>query len=230
MWDVANWDVVRELAMHDGSLMSVAYSPDGQFIVNTSWDNTARIWNGATGKTLHVLSGHVDVVNSAVYNPDGRLIVTVLSDGTARIWDTATGEMIRVISRNGAVTHAGFSPDGHVIVTAGASQPQPTPRIIPVDIRDSIAYMCARVMRDLTVAERTWYRIYDREPTCPQFAETMIAYTDLSRTMPVFNDVVTTPLPSTTTPNMMLMLPFWTPIASPMPSFDIDITLTPNMP
>ena len=69
-----------------------------QQIVTASDDQTARIWDAATGQELRTLSGHTDWVNSAAYSPDGQTIVTASDDQTARIWDAATGQELRTLS------------------------------------------------------------------------------------------------------------------------------------
>jgi WD40 repeat protein len=53
-------------------------------------DNTARIWDAATGKEITVLRGHENVLLSAAFSPDGARIVTASEDKTARVWDAAT--------------------------------------------------------------------------------------------------------------------------------------------
>ena len=77
---------------------SAAFSPDGSRIVTASADNTARVWDAATGKAIAVLSGHEGRVNSAAFSPDGSRIVTASADNTARVWDAATGKAIAVLS------------------------------------------------------------------------------------------------------------------------------------
>ena len=66
---------------------SAAFSPDGSRIVTASSDNTARIWDAASGKEIAVLRGHEASVDSAAFSPDGSRIVTASEDNTARIWD-----------------------------------------------------------------------------------------------------------------------------------------------
>ena len=89
---------LRQLSGHTGAVMSAAYSPDGKTIVTASDDQTARIWDAATGQELRQLSGHTDAVYSAAYSPDGKTIVTASEDQTARIWDAATGQELRQLS------------------------------------------------------------------------------------------------------------------------------------
>ena len=82
-------------------------------IVTASGDQTARIWDAATGEELRQLTGHSGAVSSAAYSPDGKHIVTASDDQTARIWDAATGEELRQLTgHSGTVTSAAYSPDG----------------------------------------------------------------------------------------------------------------------
>jgi WD40 repeat protein len=71
---------------HTDRVDSVAYSPDGRWIVTAGVDGTARVWDAEDGQQKMVVQGHTDWVNSAAYSPDGRWIVTASSDDTARVW------------------------------------------------------------------------------------------------------------------------------------------------
>ena len=103
------------------SVESAAFSPDGRRIVTASSDNTARIWDAATGKQIAVLQGHTGWVQSAAFSPDGRRIVTASDDNTARLWDAATGKQIAALQgHTDGVQSAAFSPDGRRIVTASS--------------------------------------------------------------------------------------------------------------
>ena len=70
--------------------MSVAYSPDGKFIVSGSVDSTVRIWNLPDGK----LEGHLGAITSVAYSPYGKFIATGSLDKTVRIWNLAYGKEI----------------------------------------------------------------------------------------------------------------------------------------
>jgi len=68
---------------------SVAYSPDGRYIVSGSSDNTIRIWDAKTGASVgDLLKGHTAWVRSVIYSSDGRGIISGSDDGTIRIWDS----------------------------------------------------------------------------------------------------------------------------------------------
>jgi WD40 repeat protein len=68
---------------------AVEFSPDGQRVLTTSFDETAWLLNVNTGKKLAALGGHEQPINFAQFNPDGTRVVTASQDGTARLWDAA---------------------------------------------------------------------------------------------------------------------------------------------
>ena len=89
--------------------------------MTASSDNTARIWDAASGKQIAVLNGHAFLVNSAAFSGDGKRVVTASADGTARIWDAESGKQIAVLKGHaGFVRSAAFSADGKRVVTASA--------------------------------------------------------------------------------------------------------------
>ena len=50
-------------------------------MVTASWDNTARVWEAATGKAIGEPLRHERKVNSAAFSPDGKFVVTASWDG-----------------------------------------------------------------------------------------------------------------------------------------------------
>ena len=66
-------------------------------MVTASNDNTARLWDAATGKALATLAGHTDRVMSAAFSPDGTRVVTASDDSTARLWDAASGKALATL-------------------------------------------------------------------------------------------------------------------------------------
>ena len=97
------------------------YSPDGTRVVTASSDNTARLWDAATGKALASLAGHTGGVNSAAFSPDGtRVDAPASDDSSARLWDATSGKELAVLARPrvGGHLRAAFSSDGTRVLTA----------------------------------------------------------------------------------------------------------------
>ncbi len=73
--------------LHAGPVRSAEFSPDGSRVVTAGEDQTARVWNTATGEPVTPPLWHKGVVWHARFSPDGRFVVTASGDTTARVWD-----------------------------------------------------------------------------------------------------------------------------------------------
>ncbi len=104
---------------HTGFILSVAFSPDGKYVLTGSNDHTARLWDAATGKKVRVFKGHSDGVSSVAFSPDGKFVLTGSWDKTVRLWDFATGKETRRFKGHALVfSSVAFSPDGRLVVAA----------------------------------------------------------------------------------------------------------------
>lgn len=60
---------------HPATVTHVHYSPDGQRLVTSSQDGTARVWT-PSGRLLAELKGHERPLFNANFSPDGQHIIT----------------------------------------------------------------------------------------------------------------------------------------------------------
>ncbi|KAF7362706.1 WD-REPEATS-REGION domain-containing protein [Mycena venus] len=105
---------------HTNQIYSVAFSPDGKYIVSGSYDGTVRIWDAESGVPLgKPLEGHHDGVTSVSYSPDGKHIVSGSYDCTVCVWDAETGAALHGLleGHTDVVLSVVFSPDGKLIVS-----------------------------------------------------------------------------------------------------------------
>ena len=112
----------KPLREHTGVILSVGYSPDGQFIVTGSADDTAKVWESATGKVLRTLRDHNGPIRSAVFSSDGQRILTASWDKTAKVWDARSGDLVHTFEHEHQVFSAAFSKDGQRVVTGSRDQ------------------------------------------------------------------------------------------------------------
>jgi WD40 repeat protein len=86
---------IRTLLGHEGEILSVAISPDGQTLVSGSTDDTIKIWNLNTGKEIRTLLAHSSDVNAIAISPNGHLMVSASDDKTIKLWNLNTGKKLR---------------------------------------------------------------------------------------------------------------------------------------
>lgn len=110
----------RVLKGHAREIKSIAFSADGRRLVSASFDRTVKLWDVASGDTLHTMKGHQRRVTTARFSPDGRVVISGGVDRTVRLWDTGSGSPLATLEgHDKAVTSAGVSPDGKTIYTTG---------------------------------------------------------------------------------------------------------------
>src|SRR4051794_27630976 len=78
---------VRTLKGHQGSVMAVAFSPDGKILVSGSRDKTIKLWNARTGELQRTLSEHTADVYDVTFSPTGKLLASGSRDKTIKLWD-----------------------------------------------------------------------------------------------------------------------------------------------
>jgi WD40 repeat protein/3',5'-cyclic AMP phosphodiesterase CpdA len=120
--ELINWRrayAVRTLSSHGRGVNAVAFSPDGDLLATASTDDTAHIWDTATGAHRTALAGHTGEVTDVAFSSDATLVATASRDRTARIWDATTGELRTTLTgHTHPVTALAFAPDDSLLATA----------------------------------------------------------------------------------------------------------------
>jgi WD40 repeat protein/serine/threonine protein kinase len=123
VWNVQTGQELQILVGHVNTVYSLAFSPDSQYLVTGSADDTARIWNVQTGQEVRRLVGHTSAINAVAYAPDGRSVLTGSNDQTVRLWDAQTGTEIRkFIGHSAFVAGVAFAPDGRTVLTGSGDR------------------------------------------------------------------------------------------------------------
>ncbi|KAK4694512.1 general transcriptional corepressor TUP1, partial [Lecanoromycetidae sp. Uapishka_2] len=78
--------LVRTFEGHKDFVLSVAMTPDGEWVMSGSKDRGVQFWNPHSGDTQLMLQGHKNSVISVAPSPQGGLFATGSGDMRARIW------------------------------------------------------------------------------------------------------------------------------------------------
>lgn len=106
-----------------GSILSVAFSPDGQRLATSDADGEIRLWSVADGQPLFTCREHYHWVWSIAFSPDSQTLISSSEDRTIKLWEVDTGHCFRELQGH---THwvwaAVFSPAGQLIASASEDQ------------------------------------------------------------------------------------------------------------
>jgi cytochrome c len=108
-----------ELRGHGGPVRAIAVTPDGQFAITGSFDQSAIVWQLDRGIALAVLRAHEGAVNAVAVLPEGRF-ATGGADGRIVIWsraDLSRPERLLDV-HSGPISAVSLSPDGQWLASA----------------------------------------------------------------------------------------------------------------
>jgi len=105
----SSWSPQKEWRAHKQLITSIAFSPDGKFLVSGSLDKTVKVWR-VKDEHLERLFQHTHWVNSVAFSPDGQLLAVGCWDGVIRLWRIKNGKIIRELKgHQDIVTIVAFS-------------------------------------------------------------------------------------------------------------------------
>ncbi len=98
--------------------LSVAFSPNGQFLVTGGMDREVRLWQVSDGKNLLTCRGHTNWVWSVAFSPDGQTVASGSDDKTIKLWDLGTSQCLQTLTgHTSQIWSVAFSPDGEILAS-----------------------------------------------------------------------------------------------------------------
>lgn len=111
---------LRMMRGHSGTIRSLTFGGEN-LVVSASDDETARLWDLATGKLEGTYRGtHAGPVRSALLTHDGQRVVTGCADAAVRVFDRDNAlELVALEEHFYGVLDMAFSPRSDCLLSAG---------------------------------------------------------------------------------------------------------------
>jgi WD40 repeat protein len=116
--DVETHRVLRSFEGHTGTVVGVAFAPDGKSGISADSDGTIRVWDLESSKELLKME-HRAAINDLAISPDGRRALSAGNDSHVKLWDLRTGKLVHTFTGHVAgVLGVGFAPDGRQVLSS----------------------------------------------------------------------------------------------------------------
>ncbi|KAF5281233.1 hypothetical protein FQA39_LY05119 [Lamprigera yunnana] len=118
MWDLESGRKTVDFPAHNGDVVSISLSPDGNTYITGSVDKTCRLWDIRDQTPKQTFFGHESDVNSVCYHPSGYAFVTASEDKSARLFDIRSDQQIALYqppNKNSGFTSCGLSKSGRLL-------------------------------------------------------------------------------------------------------------------
>jgi serine/threonine protein kinase/WD40 repeat protein len=123
VWNLENGQVTRLRLNHREGLLAAAFSDDGEWIVTTSHDAFASLWEVESSRELARFSGGFAGFRQAAISPDKTRVVLYRYEGELSVWDPANEQSMATLPvEAGAWPFAAWDPNTDCIVAVTGSQ------------------------------------------------------------------------------------------------------------
>jgi WD40 repeat protein len=116
LWDAATGAVIQHFKGHPGFVSSLAFSPDGQYLVSGSSLGDIIAWKIPSGDKIYQVQAYPDAVWGLAYSPDGRYIISGGDRADVIVWDAQTGARLHTLAgANQSLFMRNFYPLGDAV-------------------------------------------------------------------------------------------------------------------
>ena len=122
LWDVPSATLTATLEGHLHWISDVAFSPDGDLLVSSSYRDPVRVWDVPSATAIAALNGHTGGAQSVAFSPNGKTLAIggTYRESTVRLWDVPNvSHKATLVGHRDGVNDLAFSSDGRTLASGG---------------------------------------------------------------------------------------------------------------
>jgi len=113
---------IARIRDHDGNVLSLRYSPNGQMLAAVTDNRSIYVWQMPDAKLVHRIGNLREEINTITFSPNSRLLAMADTRGEIRIVSASNGGEIAKffgIREGESIDALAYSPDGHWLASSG---------------------------------------------------------------------------------------------------------------
>ena len=87
--------LIRQLERQNGSIASLAWSPDGKYIAVAGAAPEVTVYDAESGSRVAELKGHTAGIYALAWSPDSKTVASGGFDGQVRLYEATSGKLVR---------------------------------------------------------------------------------------------------------------------------------------
>ena len=110
--------LLRVLEGHSGTVLSIAFDPQGGMLASGSKEGEVELWDATSGNRLRTLAGPKGGVYRVAFDPQGGMLASGSDDGRVTLWDATSGNSLRTLVGHKAIINSfAFDPQGGMLAS-----------------------------------------------------------------------------------------------------------------
>lgn len=117
-------EIPAEIGGNSRAVRSLAFTPDGQFLVSGGASRTIKIWDVKTRSLVRTLTSSPaqDIITVAL-SSDGQTLASGSLEGSVQLWNWSTGKLLHTLSgHSDVVKSVAFSPNGQILASGSGDK------------------------------------------------------------------------------------------------------------
>ncbi len=122
IWDVTLGREISTFTAHTSDIYALQYSPNGRYLVSSSYDSTIKIWNAYDYSLIKTINTRRPEL-AVIFTPDSKQLVAGGRDSVVKFYDISTGAIIKTLKQvhKASVTGLAFSPANSSVLFSSGS-------------------------------------------------------------------------------------------------------------